>query len=595
MPTLYFQPEQTRCPIDNEPLHVYKTYVRTVKALGIGTFKAHATISYCKHHADHGVFTSHELAELVPANSNVSYSVIAEIGKLRYLEHRQVKEIGDILFSKNAIWLSRSEIELLIDKFVFYLSAVHQQSTHLIRAQIEAQGGYILHVDATCEGDSPKLLSSIDSVSGFVLYSLKVRSENADDLRVFLEQIKTSFGVPHAVVSDMSKGIQAAVLAVFGDISHFICHFHFMAAIGKLLFEKEHTSLYQALSRAGIAGKLKAIRRDMPKSFTCLSSNDIETYIATPELLGHSKEATNMLVYCLVMWILDHPSDGNGYGFPFDQRYLNFYQRLQAAFSLLKKVTGFYPKTSQHDVQVWKLYHLIKPVIDDARLKNTVAQYKTKLAVFTELRNALGVAKESTTQGLRQNPQCRSERELKRIKTAVELFMAKHGRRINDTANESIRTSFQKVRDRIQLYWERLFADPFEVEVNHEKRTFFVHRTNNIMEQQFRSFAYGYRRIHGNRSIRRNLEHIPDAVPLVVNLKNPAYVKLVFDDISKLAKRFAEVDISIIRDLVKQHGKTKNNNGISHNNKKLLRNPDLKDKLITAFAHVAKLHAVKSN
>ena len=267
---------------------------------------------------------------------------------------------------------------------------------------------------------------------------------------------------------------------------------------------------------------------------------------------------------------------------------------MQAAFSLLEKVTNFYPKASQNDAQVWKLYHLIKPVVDDSTLKKTVAQYKEKHAVFTELRNALGVAPESTAQGLRQNSQSNSARELIKIKTAVESFTAKHEMRINNTADKSIHASIEKVRDRIQLYWERLFADPFAVEVNHEKKLFFVHRTNNIMEQQFRSFAYGYRRIHGNSSIRRNLEHIPDAVPLVANLKNTAYVKLVFDDISKIAKRFSEVDVVNIRSMVQAHDKAKNKN-MSRNNKQLLRKADFKDKLLSAFAQVVKPDLNKSN
>ena len=186
--TLYFTPEQTHCPIDNKPLHVFKTSTRVIKAPGIGAFKAHHTIRCCKKHPEIGNFKSRELAELAPDNSNISYSVIVEAGKLRYMKHRQVSEIVDMLYDKHSVLLSTSEIELLIDKFIFYLAAVHQESVHLIRAQIKAQGRYILHLDATCEGDSPKLISSVDSVSGFVFYSAKVNSENKDELSTFLNR-----------------------------------------------------------------------------------------------------------------------------------------------------------------------------------------------------------------------------------------------------------------------------------------------------------------------------------------------------------------------------------------------------------------------
>ncbi len=111
----------------------------------------------------------------------------------------------------------------LINNFLFYLTAVHQQNNHLIKQYIEKQGGYILHLDATCEGDSPKLVSSIDPLSGFVLYSAKLKSENKDDLGGFLEEIKKRLGVPLVVVSDMAEAIKSAVKDVFGDIAHYIC------------------------------------------------------------------------------------------------------------------------------------------------------------------------------------------------------------------------------------------------------------------------------------------------------------------------------------------------------------------------------------
>jgi uncharacterized protein YbaR (Trm112 family) len=586
IPRLHFKPEQKTCPVDKKPLQVVKTSQRTVKALGIGTFQAHETVLYCKKHPELGVRRAEELTELVPPNSNVAYNVIVQVGKLRFMQKRQVNEIQEILLIKHSVDVSTSEIEVLINKFIFYVAAVHQESIPLIRTQIKARGGYILHLDATCEGDSPKLVSSVDSVSGFVLYSVKVTSENIDELVPFLKQILYYFGRPLAVVSDMSKAIQAAVFEVFGNVPHYICHFHFLAAMGKLLFEKEHIALRKALSKAGISGKLKAIRRDMAKRFQVLSINEIEQYLTTPEKLGQTVEAPEMLAYYLIQWILDHPSDGNGYGFPFDQRYLNFYERLQTAQSLLNEVKAYYSTKTDNDAVVWKLYHLIQTPISNLGLKSTVAQYKIKLAVFSDLRQALGVAPESTNNGLRQNDETTSCQELRKIRTAVETFMGSLGQQIENAMDKTLRDSLVKVKERIHTYWDRLFADPFIVEVNGEKKMFFVHRTNNIMEHQFRMFAYSYRRVHGNRSVRRNLENIPEQLPLVENLKNPDYVKLVFQDESKIAKRFSEVDVNIIRTMSAEHHNNKKKRG-SQKVKQIVRQPLFKKQLMFAFAQVA--------
>jgi hypothetical protein len=95
------------------------------------------------------------------------------------------------------------------------------------------------------------------------------------------------------------------------------------------------------------------------------------------------------------------------------------------------------------------------------------------------------------------------------------------GQQIQNATEPVLRDNLIKVKERIIEYEDRLFADPFVVEVNGEKRYFFVHRTNNIMEQHFRQFNYGHRRIHGNHSVRRNWENMPEQFPPVANLNNP--------------------------------------------------------------------------
>lgn len=586
IPVLDFRAEQQTCPIDGQALQIRKTYKRTIKALGIGTFKARHIVLWCKEHRALGCWHSQELAELVPAHGTTAYDLIVEVGKLRFRENRQVREIREILLQQHSVELSSSEIEQLADRFVFYLAAVHQESTELIGALIQAQGGFILHMDATCEGDSPKLAVSLDSVSGFVLYSVKLNTENQDELVTFLKQIHDRFGTPLAVVSDLSKAIAGAVAEVFGAIGHYVCHFHFLTVIGLLLLEKEHVTLRQALSKAGISGQLKTWARKMAKSFKTVAIAEIKTYLNTPTSLGQTREATELLTYYLMLWILDHAAEGNGYGFPFDQRYLNFYERLQAVATLLDDVKPTYPVHSENDAILWKLDHLLKKIVGDSKLRRTVQQYKTKLAIFSDLRQALGAAPESTGNGLRQRTVTTSHQELQQIRTAVQVFMHALDRQIQTTTDQPLQESLLKVKERIIEYEEKLFADPIVVEVNGEKRHFFIHRTNNIMEQGFRRLNYSHRRIHGNRSVRRNLENIPEQLPLVENLQNPSYVKLIFVEDSKIAKRFADIDVKIVRQMATDH-RDKKKTLCSRKTKRILRRPEFKQQLRAAFAVAA--------
>jgi len=294
---------------------------------------------------------------IVPAGSNFAFNVLVEVGKLRFNENRQVVEIQLILLQNHAIKISASEVEVLINNFLFYLTAVHQQNNDLIKQYIEKQGGYILHLDATCQADSPKLVSSIDPISGFVLYSAKIKSENKEDLIGFLKEIKNRLGLPLAVVSDMAKAIQSAVKSVFGDIAHYICHFHFLQAIGLTLFDNECSALRKALSKAAVAGNLKTMRRKMSNKFDEIPISEIETFIEKPEEFGKALIASQLSVYYLILWILDYGSNADGYGFPFDHRHLNFYNRLKTAYSLIKEVIPLYSIKNKNRNIIWKLYH----------------------------------------------------------------------------------------------------------------------------------------------------------------------------------------------------------------------------------------------
>ena len=552
----------------------------------MGEFKAHHTTLYCPEHPELGSWRSLDLLTIVPPDSNVAYSVIVEIGRLRFLESRQVAEIQLMLLERHSVVISTSEIERLINRFLFYLAAVHQENNHLLKEYIEMQGGYILHLDATCEGDSPKLVLSLDAVSGFVLYSAKVKSENKDDLTGFLQEIKNRIGFPHAVVSDMGEGIKSAVKAVFGNIPHFICHFHFLKIIGLMLFEKEHIAIRNALSKAGISGSLKKMRSRLGNKFENISIKDIEFFLTQPVKFGKTPIASQLTTYYLILSILDHGADGDGYGFPFDQTYLNFYNRLKDAYIMIKEVTTFYSKTTKNDRIVWKLYHMIKDVVEDAALKKTVAKYEIKLSVFSDLREAFGTIPKSVNNGLTQMKEPASHKEHKKIKRAVQNFQKALEKSIQKESDKHLCNVFNKVINKINEYGERLFADPLVVEIKDKKRTFFIHRTNNVVEQLFRWLNYGFRRIHGNHSIRRNLENIPEQLPLVENLKNPDYMKLFFGEEINIAKKFSDIDVKIIREMeINHHPKEKIYT--SRKIKKTLRNPDFKKQLLAAFQAVA--------
>ena len=101
--------------------------------------------------------------------------------------------------------------------------------------------------------------------------------------------------------------------------------------------------------------------------------------------------------------------------------------------------------------------------------------------------------------------------------------------------------------EQIDKYWEKLFADPIIVQTPTGLVLIQPQRTNNILEQFFRSLKRAHRRRTGNASSRRMLRTILAETPLVKNLENPAYMKILLNGKTSLEAVFAEIEIDTFR------------------------------------------------
>ena len=500
-----------------------------------------------------GSFQSEELQQIVASGCNFAYDAIAEIGCLRYFYHYQVEEIRDIFKEKYDLKISSSEIENLECKFITYLSIVHENSTQLLQQYIKNQGGYILHIDTTCEGDSPKLASSIDSISGFILHSAKLKSENEQEIKIFLTELKVKFGVPLAVMSDMSPGIRKGVIEIFGDIAHYICHYHFLEMISTLLFKAENAELRKRLSKYGISGKLKSLKLNLEKNF---ENDNIEINDDLLDNMSNKKDENyfKLLCYHLTAWILDYVVQRDGH---FDQKYLLFHHRINNAVKYIDNVVKLFPYDLPDAGILWKLRNMLHPIVDDKTIKSTVKLYKNKLQIFNELRAALSVKTHKMKYKFSDYGIINSYNELISIKEAVNKFKIKTEKQINENKNKKLSSSLKLIMNRLEKYNKMLNADPIEVNVGSKKCIIFIHRTNNIIERHFRYFMHNHRRISGKNSIKNKLKSMHPKAPLVLNLKNRNYVKLVFGDEFNIASKFAEVDDKIARQIIKKIKKCK--------------------------------------
>ena len=512
-----------------------KTRRKTVLGM-IGPFIAHETVHQCR--VCSRTCGSDSLLRLVSSRCNVAYDVLVHVGKALFQRYRTTEEVRTELAVRN-VRLCASEIAYLGRKFVTYLAIGHRRATPRIREAMKLSGGYVLHLDATHDGDAPALMTGIDSLSSIVLANVKVPSEHAGHIVPFLRRLKTDYGTPCACVHDMGLGIISAVAEVFPGVRDFICHFHFLRDIGKDVLEPAYNELRKRLRSHSTSARLHALARETRQQHLDKSNGTAPTPLAKAILAGEPLEDSSLLplasTYVLALWVLQGKHSGDGYGFPFDRPLLSFAQRLLDLDRRLPEFMDILPSNSQHDHQtLCKLAREIRGAANDPELRHAVEQLHWRAQVFDSLRKAMRIAPPGGSNGLNDDG---TTEAISSIRQGVEKFR----RKLDEDGKLSSDLLFRKMANQIDKYGDKLFADPIEMDTPNGTVTIYPQRTNNILEQFFRGLRREHRRKTGNNSMCRTLQTMLADTPLIKNLDNPDYMKILLDGKASLEELFAEL------------------------------------------------------
>jgi len=503
-----------------------------------GPFIAHETLLCCP--SCSSIFDSDALLQLVPKWCNVGHDVLVYVGRALFQRYRTIQEVSNELYSRN-VQISDSEISYLGYKFISNLAVCHQQAAPRIRQSMALAGGYVLHLDATHDGNAPALMTGMDSLSKIVLGNVKIPSEHADHIASFLQKLQKGFGTPQACVHDMGKGICKAVAEVFPETPDFICHFHFLRDIGKDFLEPAYSSLRSCLRKHKISLRLHALVREV-KQRLCGRNSDPEL-LAKAFLAGELPADIDLLplasVYSMTSWILQGKHSGDGYGFPFDRPLLVFAERLLEVQQQLPRLLACCPDTDKIGKKtIIKLTRIVSDFIDDTLLQQEVQELHWRCQVFDSLRKAMRIAPPDGKNGLNDEGK---DDAISTICAGVQQFRKKLDENRTWAKDELCR----KMAKQIDKWSKNLFADPIEVNTPRGPVTIYPQRTNNILEQFFRGVRRGQRRKTGNNSLRPMLQTMLADTPLVKNLDNDKYMKILLDGKANLEELFASLELNI--------------------------------------------------
>lgn len=532
-PIIRFFPKQEVCGCGRK-LVVQKTRRKSVLSMN-GPFIAHETVYECR--TCSRVFGSEALLRLAPSRCNVAYDVLVFVGEALFRRHQTTQEVRAGLIAQN-VRLSNSEIAYLGRKFITLLAAGHHRATPRIRQAMKLSGGYILHLDATHEGDAPALMTCMDSLNEIVLANVKLPSEHADYIVPFLQKVQADYGAPRACVHDMGTGISKAVTEVFPDTRDLICHFHFLRDIGKDFLSPAYDKLRKRLRSHAMTSRLRALVRTMRSRICGYGTMD-------PELIAEAIETTAAVEntglmplassYSLALWALQGKHCGDGYGFPFDRPLLMFTERVIELSALLSNLIHLLPTGDRQDYRpLFNLARIASRARKDIGLCQAVEELRWRCQTFDLLRKAMRIALPGGGYGLNDDG---TPEVMGSIRQGVAQFREELEK---DPKLSADRLSF-KMAEQIDKYGDKLFADPIEVMTPKGKVSIYPQRTNNILEQFFRGVRRGHRRKTGNNSMRRVLQTMLADTPLVKNLDNPEYMEILLDGKENLVELFADL------------------------------------------------------
>jgi hypothetical protein len=536
IPCIDFVAEAEHCPLCGEAVQAQKSKRRRVVTLAAGAFVAREVRKRCSSDSTHPVLVSEKLSGLVPPRQGYGYDLIVQVGLARYLRNLQREEIRAELLAEQGIVVSDGSISNLCDRFLRLLEGLHRRRAPALRAAMN--GGYPLHIDATSEHGKGGVFLCLDGRRGWVLHAVKIASENAEELRPCIDETIRRFGDPIAVVRDLSTAEAGAVEGLRKKgIPDLLCHYHFLGAIGKKLFDDSYTVLRTLLRQSKVRTQLHDLLRELRQHTTA------EVYAGK---YGQGRLREDLLA--LLYWLLE----GEGrkdLPYPFSLPHLDFYRRCREA---TQRAERWLPLPRSH-VERRALKQLVKVLahLDELpRLAWVIPKLESAWQAFSELRDILRLTDAELPRGdlrylsTREFPELEKAR-LNAIEETTKSYHQQLRKRVTDSHSpSSAEAVILKYLDR---YAKQLFGHPATYD-DDGTIVSVVERTNNVAEHFFGADKQKLRRRLGRANLGRDLEDQPAQAVLASNLLHSDYVRVLCGSLEHLPAAFAELGQETLRE-----------------------------------------------
>jgi hypothetical protein len=535
------------CPICGGATRVQKTRVRGGVSLAHGRVRIRETVRVCiagcgRSRADL------PLSAVFAARTSVAYDVMVRVGLERFVANRQRGEIRSSL-ADEGVELSEAEISVLGRRFLDYFEALHTARAPELRAALRSDGGWPMHLDATGEDGRGTLLVVYAGWRGWVLGAWKIPTERADAISPKLGQMADRFGSPCAIMRDLGRAVSEAAATFVAArklrIPVLGCHMHFLRDIGIDLMRPTHDELRSSFRHFKVVAKLCAMARAFGRRLGAglpQARKDLQLWQRQRDQDHRLPNGSAGLatVRALAQWVLDFPRDGLDQGFPFDVPQLDLYDRCLDVLAALNAFLRCPPSDAKVRRACEQLHRILQPVDSDVPFDRLARTLRARRSLFHELRNALRLGLKPAHLSGKVVPCGQDAAELEQIRAAVQqLTQSLRQRRPARGPAQDARRAIDLVLSHLDRHGHSLWGHEVRLPTGATRR---VARTNNALEGFFRTLKHGERRRSGRAVLTQDLEQLPPAAALALNLTHPDYIQILCGSLDNLPIAFAKLD-----------------------------------------------------
>jgi len=544
------------CAVCGKLMVVEKTVPRHISTMALGNVDVMEYVEVCPDKCKTPVGTlyrerSPDLAALVAKGANYGYDIEVYIGLQRFIHHRQRLEIKDMIMQSANVDISEGEISSLEMRFLGHFETLHKKSAKGLKDAMQKDGGYPLHIDATCESGRGTTLTFYAGWRGWALGTWKIPSEREDAISPRIKETEDLFGIPIAYVSDLGKGMMQATTAAAASHDEpsavFICQMHFLKAVGNSIFEKDNDKMTMGLRKLKVKKKLGDIAKQIGHKLGCGVNNiriDVAEWAKTSDVPPLPKGLLGLgVVRMLCQWVLDYVADSAKLRFPFTLPQLCLFRRCEKAVNAINNLR----KSAVFDYNVSKAFERVHKVLDtvisDKEIRKTAKALQDKEYVFNRFRHVLRL-----DSCLKNDDIWKDGVDAKSGKAAIraiEEWVKKYCAEIRQSYStkkgtkselEAMRTIIEYIDKYNDYLWGHV------IQLNDNKHG-LVDRTNNAIETFFGDYKHGERRRSGRKCLTYDLETASPIALLVTNLTRNDYINIVCGgSLNNLPSMFADID-----------------------------------------------------